>query len=55
MQQAIMQRVAEGRTAIVQEKEKARRLTVAVEKEIEEMILGVRPVPETAELRKLSA
>ncbi len=55
MQQAIVQRVAEGRTAIAQEKEKTRCLAVMVEKEIEEMILGVRPVPELVESRKLSA
>lgn len=44
-QRAIMRAVEEGRATISRELEKARRLATAVEQEVEEMILGVRPVP----------
>lgn len=54
-QHAIMQRVEEGRAAIAREREKARRLATAVEREIEEMILGTRPMPETNGLQQVSA
>lgn len=54
-QHAIMQRVEEGRAAIAREREKARRLATAVEREIEEMILGARPMPETNGLQQVSA
>ena len=45
VQQAIMRRVDEGRVAIAKEREKARTLAAAVQQEVDEMILGTRPVP----------
>jgi len=41
---AIMKRVAEARGAIAMEQERTTLLAAAVEREIEEMILGVRPI-----------
>lgn len=45
VQQAIMKRVAQGRGAIAGEQQETMLLAAAVEREIEEMILGVRPIP----------
>jgi len=54
VQQAIMQKVEEGCATITQEQERACQLAIAVKREIEEMILGTRLVPESNGLRKLS-
>jgi hypothetical protein len=45
VQRDIMRRVAEGRGAIAKEQERTTLLAAAVKREIEEMILGVRPIP----------
>ena len=45
VQQQIVQRVQEKRAVIARERERARQLAAAVEREVEEMIIGVRPVP----------
>jgi type I restriction enzyme S subunit len=45
VQRGIARCVEERRTEIAQEGEKARNLAASVEQEVEEMILGVRPVP----------
>lgn len=55
VQQAIMQRVAEGRSAIAKEREKAALLAAVVEHGIEGMILGVRPIPAIARHAKESS
>jgi len=55
VQHAIMQSVEEGRAAIMREHEKARRLAATVKQEVEEMILGIRPVPGANGQLKVSA
>lgn len=47
LQHEIVRRVAEKRAEIAQERNRVRRLTIEVLREIEEMILGTRPVPVT--------
>ena len=53
-QYEIVRWVRKRRAEIAQEQEKARRLVIAIEQEVEEMILGIRPVPETIGLQKAS-
>ena len=55
LQLEIVQHVKERRVKIAQEQEKVRHLTDTVEREVEEMILGTRPVPGANGLRKMSA
>lgn len=38
------EKIEEGCTAITREQEKVRRLAAEVEREVEEMVLGIRPV-----------
>jgi type I restriction enzyme S subunit len=47
VQRRIVMNVEKRRAEIAQEQKKARRLAVAIEQEAEEMILGIRQVPET--------
>lgn len=44
-QQKIVRQMEEGQANIAQEREKAGRLAAAIKQEVEEMILGTRPVP----------
>jgi type I restriction enzyme, S subunit len=54
VQHTIMRKVEAGCSTITQEQKKARQLAIAIKREIEEMIIGTRLVPETHGLRKLS-
>ena len=53
-QERITQLVGEKRAEIAREQERIRCLTSSAEKEIEEMILGIRPVPEMKGQQQLS-
>lgn len=44
VQREIVRRLQEGRASIARERERASRLAAAVQQEVEEMILGVRPI-----------
>ena len=55
IQERIVRLVGEKRAKIARERERILCLTSAAEKEIEEMILGTRPVPEINDQQKLSA
>ena len=55
VQREILKRLEERQKAIALQQKQAQYLATTVKQEIEEMILGVRPVPETTEFRKLSA
>jgi len=46
VQRKIVRNIEKRRAEIAQRQEKARRLAVAIEQEVEEMILGIRLVPE---------
>jgi len=48
VQKGIVQRIKRVQEEIAQEQKKARRLAAEVEREVEEMILGVRPVASPA-------
>ena len=54
VQREIVKMVEERRTEIAKERERINDLTAAVKQEVEEMILGARPVPEMNGSRKLS-
>ena len=55
LQSKILQEVKERRREIAREQKNIDRLAAALEEEIEEMILGTRPVPEINDQQKLSA
>jgi type I restriction enzyme S subunit len=55
IQQKIVQQVQLERTHIAREREEAHRFATAVEKEVEEMLLGARPVPEVNGKVRMSA
>jgi type I restriction enzyme S subunit len=55
LQQKIVRAVQERQEKIKQEQEKARNLATTVEQEVEEMILGARPVPEVNGKVRMSA
>jgi len=54
VQWKIVRNVEKRRAEIAQRQGKARRLAVAIEREVEEMIVGIRPVPEAIGLQKTS-
>ena len=55
VQREIVKMVEERRVGVAKERERINDLTAAVKQEVEEMILGIRPVPEMNGAHKLSA